>query len=333
MSNRVRWGILGCAGIAARSLIPAFRASETGELAAIASRDPKKARDWAGRFGIPAAHRSYASLLADPAIDAVYIPLANHLHAPWTRRALRAGKHVLCEKPIALDAREARTMAAAAARSGRLLMEAFMYRFHPQIERALEIVRSGAIGEVRLVRSSFTFPFGGDPSDYRWSVRWGGGSLLDVGCYPVSAARLVFGAEPRAAYARGRFHPRRRVDLSVSALLEFPGGRLAQLDSSFETQFQSRLEIAGSAGRVELPRAFSQKSFEVGVRLVRGDEETDVPVPAANAYVRMIDHFGAAVLERRPLRYDGRDAVLNMKVIDAVFRSLAGGRAVAVGDR
>ncbi|MCJ7586776.1 MAG: Gfo/Idh/MocA family oxidoreductase [Candidatus Aminicenantes bacterium] len=333
MSDAVKWGILGCAGIAERALIPAIRSSATGELAGIASRDERKARDWAERFGIPRAYKNYADLLKDPAIEAVYIPLANHLHRPWSIRALKAGKHVLCEKPIALSAREARAMAAAAGRSGRLLMEAFMYRFHPQIERALELVRTGEIGEVRFLRSSFTFTYAGDPFNYHWYPRMGGGSLLDVGCYPLSAARLVFGAEPLSVYARGRFHPRRRVDMSVSALLEFPGGGWALLDSSYETQFQSRIEIAGSRGRIEIPRAFSQKSLAVEIRLVKGEEETILSIPAANAFVRMVDHFGNSLRQNRPLRCDGRDAVLNMKTIDAVFGSIRSGRAVRLSAR
>ncbi|MBN2205884.1 MAG: Gfo/Idh/MocA family oxidoreductase, partial [Candidatus Aminicenantes bacterium] len=248
MTAKVRWGILGCAGIAERALIPALRASATGELAAIASRDAAKARAWAERFGIPRAHPDYAALLKDGEVDAVYIPLANHLHAPWTLSALKAGKHVLCEKPIALDAREAEAMAAAADRTGRLLMEAFMYRFHPQVERAIALVRAGEIGKVRFVRAAFTFPFDGDPADYRWTPRFGGGALLDVGCYPLSAARLVFGREPVSVCAKARLHPRRRIDMSTAALVEFPDGGLAQCDASFEAQFQSRLEITGSRG-------------------------------------------------------------------------------------
>ena len=333
MAAKVRWGILGCAGIAERALIPAVRASATGELAAIASRDAAKARAWAKRFDIPRAHEDYASLLKDAAVDAVYIPLANHLHAPWTLRALRAAKHVLCEKPIALDAREAETMAAAAEKAGLLLMEAFMYRFHPQVERAIELFRAGEIGAARFVRSAFTFPYDGDPANYRWTPRFGGGALLDVGCYPLSAARLVFGREPVSVFAKGRFHPRRRIDMSTAALLEFPGGSFAHCDSSFEAQFQSRLEIAGSLGRIELPRAFSQKSLGVEVRVIKGDAETVLAVPAASAFARMVDHFGEALIAGRPLRYGPRDAVLNMKAIDAVVRSIRSGRPVPMDTR
>lgn len=333
MAAKVRWGILGCAGIAERALIPAVRASATGTLAAIASRDFDKARAWASRFGIARAHRDYAALLKDGEIDAVYIPLANHLHAPWTLRALAAGKHVLCEKPIALDAREAETMAEAAERAGRLLMEAFMYRFHPQVERAAALIRAGEIGDVRFVRSAFTFPYDGDPANYRWTPRFGGGALLDVGCYPLSAARLVFGREPVSVFARGRFHPRRRIDMSSAVLLEFAGGGFAQCDASFEAQFQSRLEIAGSLGRIELPRAFSQKAQDVKVRVIKGDAETVLPVAAASAFGRMVDHFGNAVISGRPPRYGPGDAVLNMRAIDAVFRSIRSGRPVRLTPR
>ena len=328
MAKKVSWGILGCAGIAERALIPAIHGAKNGRLLGIASRDPRKAKEWAARFDIPKAYAGYAALLDDPDIDAVYIPLPNHLHREWSVRAARAGKHVLCEKPMAMNAAEVRTMAAAAAAAGVLLMEAFMYRFHPRLERALRLLASGAVGEVRSVRSVFTFLFEADPDDYRWKPEHGGGALYDIGCYPVSAARLVFGAEPVSVFARARFHPKHRVDVEAELLLEFPGGRFASLSGGFESQFRSYLEVAGSAGVLSLERAFSAKHFDTEILLAAGDRARTVSFPATDQYARMVEHFGDAVRRGRPLRFPPADAVANMRAIDAAFRSIRTGRPV-----
>ena len=183
--RKINWGILGCAGIAERAFIPAVLNPVTASSAAIASRDEARAADWARRFGFLRSHRTYQELVDDPAIDAVYNPLPNDLHAEWSIRALRAGKHVLCEKPMALNASEARAMIQAAEMNGVLLMEGFMYKFHPQIGKTLELIRAGAIGDPRSVHSSFTFRFERDGSNYRWSPAQGGGALYDVGCYTI----------------------------------------------------------------------------------------------------------------------------------------------------
>src|SRR5512135_3576078 len=324
----VRWGVLGCAGIAERAFVPAVRQSRAGVLGGIGSRDEVRAADWAARFGFSKAHRSYQDLVDDPAIDAVYNPLPNDLHAEWSIRALRAGKHVLCEKPMALDAAEVQAMIGAAETSGRLLAEAFMYKFHPQIEKTLEIVRSGRIGELRSVHSSFTFRFERDPSNYRWFPEQGGGALYDVGCYTISISRLLFGAEPAAVSALARIDPQTGVDLTAGALLEFPGGRFAFCESSFEAQFQSRLRAVGADGFLRLGRAFSAKDFDTAIQIVRGDAVESVPIPRANMFALMVDDFDDAVLGEGPLRYPASDAWLNMRVIDACFKSIRGGRRV-----
>ncbi len=328
MTKKVSWGILGCAGIAGRALIPAIHGASNARLLGIASRDPRKAKEWAAQFDIPKAYGEYAALLADPDIDAVYIPLPNHLHREWTVRAAREGKHILCEKPMAMNAAEARKMAAAAAKAGVLLMEAFMYRFHPRMERALRLLASGAVGEVRSVRSVFTFLFDTSSDDYRWRPEFGGGSLYDVGCYPVSTARLVFGVEPVSVFARARLHPKHRVDTETELLLEFPGERFASLACGFESQFRSSLEVAGSAGRLSLERAFSAKHFDTEIRLMNGDRTRAIPFPATDQYTRMVEHFGDGVLRGRRLRFPPEDAVANMRVLDAAFRSLRTGRPV-----
>jgi len=330
MDKKVRWGILGCAGIAERALIPAVKESGNGLLYGIAARDEKRAAAWARTHGFEKSYPDYQALIDDPAIDAVYNPLPNHLHAPWSVRAARAGKHVLCEKPMAMNAGEVREMAAAAEASGVLVMEAFMYKFHPQIERTLDLLAAGGIGPVRSLHSSFTFMYEPDGRNYRWFPEMGGGALYDVGCYTLSAARLVFGDEPVSAVARAFVHPKYGVDVSTHVLLEFPGGRFAHCDSSFDAHFQSRLLAVGERGTLGLDRAFSAKHHEVDIRIVRGDAVDLVHVPAANMFTRMVEHFGDCVLGKKPLRYPARDAEMNMRAIDACFESVRTGRPVAL---
>ncbi len=332
MDHKVNWGILGCAGIAERAFIPAVRQSRNGALAAIASRDRARAEDWARRFGFERAHRTYQELVDDRAIDAIYNPLPNDLHAQWSIRAMRAGKHVLCEKPMALNAPEVRAMIQAAETHGVRLMEGFMYKFHPQIGKTLELIHNGTIGEARSLHSSFTFRFERDGSNYRWSPAQGGGALYDVGCYTISIARLVFGAEPLSAYAAARIDPATGVDMTTAVLLEFPGGRFAQCDASFESHFQSRLLVVGTDATLRLDRAFSAKDFDVAVEIVRGDAAETVPVRKANMFTLMVEHFGEAVLGTAPLRYPADDAWNNMRAIDACFESLRTGVRVALSE-
>lgn len=330
MVRKVRWGILGCAGIAEKAFLPAVLQSRNGVLAAIASRDEPRAADWARRFGFARSYGSYQDLVDDPAVDAVYNPLPNDLHAGWSIRALRAGKHVLCEKPMALDADEVEAMIRAAAANRVRLMEGFMYRFHPQIGKTLELVRGGAIGDVRTVHSSFTFRFTRDGANYRWSPAQGGGALYDVGCYTVSIARLVLGTEPLAVSAAARIDPATGVDMTAAVLLEFPGGRFALCDASFESSFQSRLLAVGSEGSLRLERAFSAKEFDSSVEIVRGDAAESFAVPKANMFTLMVEHFGDAVLGGTPLRHPASDAWHNMRVIDACFESIRTGARVLV---
>ncbi|HMA53676.1 MAG TPA: Gfo/Idh/MocA family oxidoreductase [Acidobacteriota bacterium] len=329
-ARKINWGVLGCAGIAEKAFIPAVLRSRNGALAAIASRDESRAADWARRFGFLRSHRTYQELVDDPAVDAVYNPLPNDLHAEWSIRAMCAGKHVLCEKPLALNAPEARAMIQAAEESGVLLMEGFMYKFHPQIDKALELIRAGAIGEPRSVHSSFTFRFARDGSNYRWSPAQGGGALYDVGCYTISIARLVLGAEPLAVSAAAHSDPATGVDLTTATLLEFPGGRFAQCDSSFETHFQSRLIVAGADGTLGLARAFSAKDFDVAVEIVRGDSVEALPIRKANMFTLMIEHFADAAAGEAPLRYPASDAWNNMRAIDACFESVRSGERVLI---
>ncbi|HSA97374.1 MAG TPA: Gfo/Idh/MocA family oxidoreductase [Acidobacteriota bacterium] len=330
MERKVGWGILGCAGIAEKAFIPAVIGSRNGFLAAIASRDEAKAHAWGVRFDIRTVLRTYQDLVEDPTVDAVYIPLPNNLHAEWAIRAMKAGKHVLCEKPMAMNAAEVEAMIAAAQASGVQLMEGFMYKFHPQIEKTLALVGQGKIGDVRSVHSSFTFRFEHAAADYRWSPAMGGGALYDVGCYTISMARLVFGAEPVSAFAAARFDPATGIDMTTSALLEFPGGRFAFCDSSFEQHFQSRLLLVGAEGTLHLDRAFSAKGFDVALAIVHGDLREAVRIRKADMFRLMAEHFADAALGLTPLRYPAADALANMRAIDACFESIRTRRPVRI---
>jgi len=315
----IHWGVLGAARIALNQVIPAIQQVAGAELIAIASRDLDKARATAAHFGIPKAFGSYEALLEAPDIDAVYIPLPNALHAPWTIRAAQAGKHVLCEKPLALNASQVGEMIAACREHGVQLAEAFMYRHHPQIAQALERVRAGEIGTPRLIRGSFSFELN-RPDDVRWDPALGGGALLDVGCYPVSAARLMFGAEPVKALAAATFTPR-GVDETLAGVLVFPEERYALMDCSFRLPLRQGLEIVGTAGRIALSWPYNPGPRPTTITLVRGDEETTITVPPANSYALMVEAFNDALLSRRPLPYPPEDAQANMRALDMLAAS------------
>lgn len=330
MDRRIRWGILGCAGIAERALIPAIKESATGVLYGIAARDESRASSWVREFGFRKSYPDYQALLDDQEIDAVYNPLPNNLHAEWSVRAARAGKHVLCEKPMAMNAAEVRGMIGAAGQAGALMMEAFMYKFHPQIEKTLELLASGEIGSVRTVHSSFTFMYEPDGRNYRWDPEMGGGALYDVGCYAVSASRLVFGEEPVSVFAQANVHPHFHVDVSTHMLFEFPGNRFAHCDCAFDSHFQSRLLVVGEKGTLGLDRAFSAKHHEVAIRITEGDRLREVAVPTANMYARMVDHFGDCILEGKEPRVSADDAEWNMRAIDSCFESIRRGLPVRV---
>ena len=241
----LRWGLLGTARIN-RVIIPALRASARNRLDAVASRTPHRAGAYAREWGITKALGSYEALLADPAIDVVYISLPNSLHAEWTVRAVEAGKHVLCEKPLALSVAEVDRIGAAAARHHRIVTEAFMYRHHPQSDLVVRLVKDGAIGEVRLIRGSFRFMHT-RPGDARWLPEMGGGSLWDIGCYPVSFSRMVVGQEPVVVGGEQVLGPT-GVDIAFAGVMRFPGDVVAQLDSSFTAPFHTGLNVLSSEG-------------------------------------------------------------------------------------
>ena len=327
----LRWGLLGCARICRRGLIPGIRASESGTLVGLASRDGGQAKAWAEEFGIPKSYGSYEELIADPEIDAVYIPLPNELHKPWTIKAADAGKHVLCEKPLALDADEARAMAEHCRSRGVLLMEGFMWRHQPRTLAIRDLVDGGAIGDLRLVRASFSFPI--DPSDWRLDPARGGGPIWDVGCYGVNTARLFAKGEPTRIEAVGRRGPT-GVDLSVAAVLHFPGDVLAAVDCSFEQPFRCVYELVGTRGVVTVPDAYlppadgptailrtTAEPSDVGAA---GDKSETLTFPAVDQYAAMVDSFARSVAAGA-LEAPAEDGQAQMQVLDAILRAVRAG--------
>ena len=324
MSNRkLRWGVLGSAQIAVHSVIPGILQSQFNEIVAIASRNLEKAQETAAKFQIQKTYGSYEQLLQDPDIDAVYIPLPNHLHYEWTIKAIEAGKHVLCEKPLALNAEEAERMVRAAKEAGVLLAEAFMYRYHPRYNQIKEIIDSGQIGEVRGIRSAFTFNNANDLNNVRYQKEWGGGAIYDVGCYPITAARLLLGKEPKAVTVQAQFSERHGdVDMMAAGLIEFEGGVSLQFDCAMWSAFRNPLEVLGSEGIIEVPSAFITPTEESShFYIIKGDEKNKVTVPFLNQYSLQADAFAEAVLQGKPLPFDATDAVYNMKIIDAAIAS------------
>jgi predicted dehydrogenase len=329
-ATRVRWGILGVAKIAVEKLIPAIQRGETGVVAAIASRSADKAAAAAARFGIARAHGSYEALLADPAIDAVYIPLPNHLHVPWSVRAMEAGKHVLCEKPIALHAREAAQLVAARERTGRLVMEAVMVRTHPRWLGAREIVRSGRLGQLRSMIGFFSY-FNESPENVRHQPDMGGGGLLDIGFYPVTMSRFIFAAEPRRVMGLLDIDARFGVDRLASAILEFPAGHAVFTCSTQLAPHQS-LDILGTRGRIamEIPWSMpherpSRLLVEDGSR-ASGEGPVEVWFPACDQWGEECDRFCEAIRNGAPAPVPIEDAVANMRVLDAIARSARSGQ-------
>ncbi len=329
--KRVRWGILGVAGIAVRRVVPAMRACEHSEVVAIASRDLRKAEDAARSLGIPRAHGSYEALLSDPEIDVIYIPLPNHLHVPWSIRAAEAGKHVLCEKPVGINAAEARQLIEARDRAKVRIGEAFMVRTHPRWLRARQMVREGRLGELRLI-SGWCGYFNRDPKDVRNILEYGGGALLDIGCYPVTLSRFVFGEEPTRASALIERDPEMRIDRLTSATLEFPSGR-ATFTCSTQIGYNQRMIFLGTKGRIEIDRPINPITDEPSKILIddnpgdpTGGGITTELIPTCNQFTIQADLFSKAVRDGGEVPVPLEDSVKNMAVIDAIFRSAKSGQ-------
>jgi predicted dehydrogenase len=329
--DTIRWGVISTAKIGTEKVIPAMQRGRHTRVAAIASRDLAAARAAADRLGIPTAYGSYEELLADPEIDAIYNPLPNHLHVPWSIRALEAGKHVLCEKPIALAAAEAEQLvAAAAARPHLKVMEAFMYRHHPQWRRAQEIVAAGGIGDLRTVHSFFSY-FNDDPGNIRNMAAIGGGGLMDIGCYNISLSRLLFGGEPRRVVGLLERDPQFGTDRIASGMLEFANGTATFTCSTQLTSYQ-RVNIFGAEGRVEIEIPFNAPP-DRPTRLwhQRGATVEEVTFEVCDQYTIQGDLFARAILDDTPVPTPLSDAVANMRVIEALVASADSGQWVALG--
>lgn len=322
-SNKLRWGVLGVAGIAVKKVIPAMQQCALCEITAIASRDLEKARQAAPGLGIAKAYGSYEELLADPEIDVIYNPLPNHLHVPWSIQAMEAGKHVLCEKPLGLDAGEVRTMIAARDRTARVAGEAFMIRTHPQWLRAREVVQSGAIGDLRGVVCWFSYS-NVDPKNVRNVAGWGGGGLMDIGCYGIFSARFLFGEEPRRVAGTLEFDPVFQTDRLASAVLDFPSGQATFLCSTQMVPGQ-RVLAFGTKGRVEIEIPFNAPPDKECRIWVDGQEEL---FPVCDQYTLQGDAFSRAVLGEAPVPVPLENSLANIRVIDAVVESSKSGRFV-----
>jgi predicted dehydrogenase len=322
----LRWGILSTADIARRKVVPGMRAAERCEVVAIASRDRDHAESVASELGIPTAHGSYEALLADPAVDAVYVPLPNHLHAEWTIAAAQAGKHVLCEKPMALTAADAERMIAACDDAGVRLMEAFMYRLHPSWLAVRALVAAGRIGRLSAVQSWFSY-FNDDPHDIRNINDAGGGALYDIGCYCVNLSRMLFGSEPVRVEGSVLRDPVNGTDVLAGGLLEFTDG-VATFTCSTRVETDQRVHVYGTHGRISIGIPFNiPPHLPTEVTVTAGG---DPPVAPASEVLRFApadpygveaDAFAAAVLEDRPTPVPPQDAVENLRVIERLFAS------------
>jgi predicted dehydrogenase len=333
MSEPIKWGVLGNANIARACVIPAIQKSRNGVVHALATRSPANARAVALENHILHVYDGYDSLLADPEIQVVYIPLPNHLHHAWTLRALKAGKHVLCEKPLACNAGEAEEMAAEARDAGLLLMEAFMYRFHPRTQRIKEMVSQGTIGTPCLLRSAFCYHIGEDllasGECARLRPEMGGGALLDVGCYSVSLTRWLLGAEPIQLQGQAVFQC--GVDVHFVGSLRFPDGILASLEASFISALQQTYAIVGSEGAIELPHdAFIPWEKDAVFTLRGKDQEVGEEhlMTGVDEYQLMVEHFTDAVSGKTPLVFSPEESIRNMRVLDALAEAAKSGNNV-----
>jgi D-xylose 1-dehydrogenase (NADP+, D-xylono-1,5-lactone-forming) len=321
----MKWGLLSTANINAK-LLGGVRGTEEATVVAVASRDRPRAEGFWRANGIRRALGSYEELLEDAEVEAIYNPLPNSMHVPWTVRALEAGKHVLCEKPLTRRPAQAEEAFAAAERAGRLLMEAFMWRHHPQTRRLRELLDEGVIGRLRLVRACFSFPLR-DPEDIRLNGELDGGGLMDVGCYCVSGSRFVTGAEPERVSAESVIGGK-GVDIALSATLRFPDDVLAQFDCGLSVGHRHELEAIGEQGSLFLADPWHGRS--PGIRLTRGEEVEAIEIADANPYSHQLENFARAARgEERP-RLGLEDALAQARTIEALYASAEAGRAVAL---
>ena len=322
-STPVRWGVLSAANIGVKRVIPALLASSSEKLVAIASRNIQHAREKFAHLPDVRLYGDYESLLNDPEIEAIYNPLPNSLHAEWTIKALQAGKHVLCEKPMAVTAEQGQMMVEAAQASGKLLMEAFMYRFHPQTIWALEQAHSGRIGNVKLVRSSFSFNImvPPHPHNIRLQAALAGGSLMDVGCYPINFCRAVYGHAPLAVAGRVFAQNVGDVEIAASAVLDFGAGRLGLIDSSFALPTRQVSEIIGDEGSITIPLPFTPPVIDTEVVLNLEGQIIHQRISAVDHYRLEVEHFGTCIRTGAHPTYGLDETLDNLRTIEAVYQS------------
>jgi len=327
--HALRWGILGSANIARKALVPAIRSALGNDLVAVASRDAATAERFAAESGVSRWYAGYQALLDDPQVDAVYVPLPNALHAEWTVRAIEAGKHVLCEKPLATSPAECRRMHAAADAAGVRLMEAFMYRHHPRTQRLLELVHGGALGELRWLRASFSFAVA-DPANVRLDAALAGGALMDVGCYGVDVTRALVGAEPDLAQAHAVW-ARSGVDQTLVGSLRFPNGVVAQIACSLDAPRTETFEVIGSEGRLHVSKAFLPGVAACDAWLERADAPPEqLTFEGVDQYRAMVEAFSDAVRDGEAPAL-GQDGALNLRAIEGLYASAhAGGVSVPI---
>ena len=330
MPNRVRWGVLSTAAIGIQKVIPGMQKGELCDVAAIASRDLRKAEVAAQQLGLPKAYGSYEELLADPQIDAIYNPLPNQMHVPWSIRAAEAGKHVLCEKPVSLTVAEARALREAQRRTGVKIGEAFMVRTHSQWLRVREIVGSGRIGKLRSIQGFFSY-FNTDSKNIRNIPENGGGALMDIGCYLINISRFLFGEEPARVFGVAERDPAMKIDRLASGILDFPSGQSIFTCSTQLVPYQ-RVNIFGTKGRIEVEVPFNappDRPCRIMIddgRDVFGGGVTIEALPICDQYTLQGDAFSRAILEDIDVSVPMDDAVKNMAVIEAIFRSAISGR-------
>ncbi len=323
--SKVRWGVLSTADIGMSQVTPAIQDAVNCDVVAIASRNVGRAEAAAGQLGIPDAYGTYEELLAAENIDAVYIPLPNNMHAEWVTKAALAGKHILCEKPLAISATQAQEMVDACAESGVRLQEAFMYRHHPSWVEAVKLVRDGAIGDLRAVQSWFSY-YNDDPKNIRNRVVNGGGAVMDIGCYNINLSRMLFDAEPVVVHSVVRRDREMGIDILTSAILEFPGGGQSSFTCTIRSAPFQRVQIFGTEGRIEIEIPFNiptDRETRIHLEIVGGQSEgatqRTITFPAANQYTIQAELFADSILNNTEVAVHPDDAVANVAVIEAIL--------------
>src|SRR5947209_5906938 len=331
MPAKVKWGVLSTAGIALRRVIPAMQNSEWCEIAAIASRSSSKAQEAAHKLGISKAYGSYEELLAEPEIEAIYNPLPNHLHVPWSIKAAEAGKHVLCEKPLSLNVREGRKLLEARDRCGVKIGEAFMVRTHPQWLRTRELIHSGRIGELRSAVGYFGY-YDADPQSVANIAAIGGGAVMDIGCYPIKTSRFIFGEEPLRVLAVMDRDPQMKIDRLSSTILEYPSGQCI-FTAGMQVVYYQKMQFFGTKGRIDVELPFgppidkpSRIFIDDGTNLYANGSAAIESFPVCNQFTIQGDEFSKAIRGMGEIPNPLEDALRNMAVIDAVYRSAETGR-------